>query len=65
MRRKENSYQKEFNKNGISQHKLNCMIKWITEANLNQLGLIKHGISLQQERMLRVFRRNDEMESIE
>ena len=44
MRRKENSYQKEFNKNGISQHKLNCMIKWIEEANLNQLYLIKHGI---------------------
>ena len=44
MRRKENRYQKEFNKNGISQHKLNCMIKWIEEANLNQLYLIKHGI---------------------
>jgi hypothetical protein len=44
MKREENRYQKGFNKKGITKHKLNCMIKWIGEANLNQLYLIKHGI---------------------
>ena len=29
---------------GITQHQLNLVIKWIQEANLNQQWLIKHGV---------------------
>ena len=34
----------ELNKNGITRHKLNLVIKWIREANVSQQWLIKHGV---------------------